>query len=115
LRKFTTGLLTVACLALSGVAVPDTGPYACEEALNSLVEKLEAEGQFNESTRKAALPGDESEYAPCLVRGDNPYNQDEVTYVVLRHSDDVTVFVSRSSERSDHFDLFGPFYSAYRK
>ena len=114
--KLATGALILGLVCHPVVAAAGEGNSgACEKALQLLVTKLEANGEFSEANRVDALPDAESDYSPCLIPAEDVRDPDAKTYIVYRHSDDVTIFVYREPVVSSTFVCYGPFFSAYRK
>ncbi len=93
----------------------DNEPDACEYALQLLVAKLEADGEFSFANKVDTLPDAESAYSTCLIPDDDVSAEDAIAYLVYRHTDNVTVYVLRSPLISSTLIRYGPFFSAYRK
>ena len=108
-------LVTFLCaFAVHGQSLDDS-ELLCESALQSLVEELEVENQFSDAKRVEKLPDPETGYSACVIPRSHDEAGERLIYVVSRHSDNVTVFVHRQLGDSRVFEIYGPFYSAYRK
>lgn len=116
MTRFVIIQLIAYLVCISTAVADDYGEIGpCEGALELLVTKLEAQGEFSDENRIDALPDADSEYSPCFISVDDVSDRDAITYFIYRHSDDVTVFVYRARVIASTFVWYGPFYSAYRK
>jgi hypothetical protein len=115
IRTFAFALAISLVMTQTGFAEDNSHVPTCELALSKLVDLLESKGELSPDRQVDELPDKGANFSICSVESSTQGHDSPHSYRIARHSDNVTVFVLRTSVNSTALEIYGPYYSAYRK